>query len=407
MSSQSRADAAAVTPSAAANAWEELIDALRPLGARVATQAWNGDCEQSRMETYRLLAMAMAQGFIDYVYPDPQHPDWMPAYNTALNLLAPVPDYMYQIAVIEGGGTYRITGRRGTSIFVDISIFTSFPSLGGQGPVVGRISLDSLDMTDDGSLELILSPERPAGYAGNWFALDPRAVRLQVRHASYDWLNETDASLSIERLDVAAAKPRESAESIRRKLLSLSTWAERSVMWGINQINKERGQGVVNRLIAYDFSSVGGYDPKIQAYFEGLFDLGPDEALVIESELPEKRRYWSILLADDQYSTVNWMYRQSSLNGHQAHIDSDGKFRAVVAVNDPGVPNWLDTGGYHQGAIQLRWNECSSQPVPEVVKVPFADVRRYLPADTPVVTPALREQALRLRTRGAQRRRRW
>jgi hypothetical protein len=394
-------------PSASGDAWLELIDALRPIGARVADRAWNGNSGQSRMETYRLLTMALAQGFIDYVYPDPRHPDWMPAYNTALNLLAPVPDYMYQIAVIDGAGTYRISGRRGSSLFVDMSIFTSFPSLGGQGPTAGRISLDSLHLGPDGALDLILSPERPANHSGDWFKLDTRAVRLQVRHASYDWLNEVDASLSIERLDVPAAKPRESAESIRNKIRALSVWAEGSVMWGINHIGKQRARGVINRLEAYDFSSVGGYDPKIQAYREGLFDLTPDEALIIDTEVPARCRYWSILLADDQYSSINWMYRQSSLNGHQARVDSDGRFRAVIAMSDPGVPNWLDTGGLAQGAIQLRWNESSSQPLPDAKKVALADIRHYLPVDTPTVTPAERDQALRIRARGAQRRRRW
>jgi hypothetical protein len=387
--------------------WENFVEGLRPLGARVAREAWNGVDPQSQLETYRLLAMALAQGYINYVYSDPEHPDWVPAYNTALNLLAPVPDFMYQVSLIQGDGTYRIAGFRGTSQFVDITLFSSLPNLGGSGPVLGRISLDSLNLGKDGSLELVLSPERPQGYTGDWYRLDPRAVRLQVRHASYDWLNEVDARLIIERLDRPVRKPRESTESIGLKLSALSTWTEKSVMWGINQIARQKARGVINRLEPFDFSSVGGYDPKIQAYREGLYDLQDGEALIIETELPEQCRYWSILVTDDQYSTINWMHHQSSLNGHQARVDSDGKFRAVVAPSDPGVPNWLDSGGYRQGAIQLRWNECSSQPVPSVTKVPLANVHKHLAADTPTITPDRREHSLRLRRQGAQLRRRW
>ena len=46
------------------------------------------------------------------------------------------------------------------------------------------------------------------------------------------------------------------------------------------------------------------------------------------------------------YATVSVLAnRQSSLNGHQAVLDPDGVFRAVISARDPGVPNWLDTGG--------------------------------------------------------------
>lgn len=389
------------------NVWNAFTDSLAAIGPRVANQAWNARSEQSQAETYRLLAMGIAQGFINYVYPDTEHPDWVPAYNTALNLLAPVPDFMYQVALINGDGAYRISGFRGTSRFVDISVFSSLPSLGGSGPILDRISLDSLSLGDDGSVDLVLSKEKPEGFSGDWRQLDPRAVRLQVRHACYDWLNEMDARLTIERLDRPVQKPRESAETIRHKLEALSTWAEKSVMWGIDQIARQRERGMVNTLQPHDFSSVGGYSATVQAYREGLFDISEDELLIIETEVPEECRYWSILVTDDQYSTINWIHRQSSINGHQACLDTDGKFRAVVSINDPGVPNWLDTGGYQQGAIQLRWNEASSQPVPSVIKVKYSALRDFLPAETPVITPAQRQEMLRLRRRGAQLRRKW
>ena len=101
------------------------------------------------------------------------------------------------------------------------------------------------------------------------------------------------------------------------------------------------------------------------------------------------------------------MNRQSSLNDSQAHIDSDGKARFVISRLDPGVPNWLDKADYPWGMIQMRWNRASDYPDPTIKKVPFADVRQHLPADTPVVTPAERIEQLRVRREGAQLRRIW
>jgi len=107
------------------------------------------------------------------------------------------------------------------------------------------------------------------------------------------------------------------------------------------------------------------------------------------------------------WNSVDWMNRQSSLNGGQARIDSDGRFRAVIALEDPGVPNWLDPGGNSEGAIMLRWTEASSGPEPVLRLVDLADLRSELPPDTPSVSPDEREGQLRARRRSVQWRRRW
>jgi len=160
-------------------------------------------------------------------------------------------------------------------------------------------------------------------------------------------------------------------------------------------------------LEIHDYSGVGGYSPAIQTYYEGLYDLAGDEALVIETEVPKTCRYRSVLVGDNMYGTIDWINNQSSLNGFQSRLDEDGKLRVVIARRDPGVPNWLDTGGYETGLIQLRWNECDSQPVPATRKVKLSDLRSVLPRSTPVVSAAERDAALRLRREGAQLRSRW
>jgi hypothetical protein len=144
-----------------------------------------------------------------------------------------------------------------------------------------------------------------------------------------------------------------------------------------------------------------------QAYYDGMHEITDDEALILETDLPRESRYWQALVGDDRFCTVDWVNRQSSLNDHQAVIDSDGRFRAVISRLDPGVPNWLDKGDYPWGVIQMRWNRASDHPDPTITKVPFSAVRNHLPADTPVVTPEERRELLRARREGAQLRRIW
>jgi hypothetical protein len=88
-------------------------------------------------------------------------------------------------------------------------------------------------------------------------------------------------------------------------------------------------------------------------------------------------------------------------------VDADGVVRYVVSAKDPGVPNWLDTAGYASGAIQGRWAECSSSPIPTVRKVDVSQVRASLPSATPSVTPQDREKNIRERRSQLQQRPLW
>ena len=122
--------------------------------------------------------------------------------------------------------------------------------------------------------------------------------------------------------------------------------------------------------------------------------VAPPEQKVEMKPVPEPR-------------VIDWLNRQGSLNGGQARLDADGRFRAVIAHDDPGVPNWLDPGGWSEGAIMLRWTEASSGPEPTLRAVPLTALRDHLPADTPTVDADARQESLRARRRGVQLRRRW
>jgi hypothetical protein len=144
-----------------------------------------------------------------------------------------------------------------------------------------------------------------------------------------------------------------------------------------------------------------------QAYYDGIHQIDDDEALIVEVPLPRECYYWQILVADDRFATVDWVNRQSSLNDVQARLDSDGKFRAVISKQDPGVHNWLDKADFPWGIIQMRLYRTNESPEATVTRLPVAEVREHLPPDTPVVTPAGRQEQLRARREGAQLRRIW
>jgi hypothetical protein len=142
-------------------------------------------------------------------------------------------------------------------------------------------------------------------------------------------------------------------------------------------------------------NDVGG-NPRA-GYMQMMYDLQGGEALVIEVDIPQAR-YWSAHLMDMWWQTTDYAYHHSSLNGHQAWVDADGKARIVLSVQDPGVPNWLDPVDNPRGLVQWRWYLAATHPVPVVKSVPLADLRRHLPTPTPSVTPEQRRSAVQTRS---------
>ena len=114
--------------------------------------------------------------------------------------------------------------------------------------------------------------------------------------------------------------------------------------------------------------------------------------------------YWSLHLCNFWLESLDYANHQSSLNGHQAVLDGDGVFRAVVAHRDPGVPNWLDTAGHCEGTMIYRWNLADAAPVPATRVVRLADLRDHLPAGTARVSREERARTIEMRRQHVRRR---
>ena len=135
----------------------------------------------------------------------------------------------------------------------------------------------------------------------------------------------------------------------------------------------------------------------------GRWELGPDEALIVEVEPPEGI-YWSFSIGNPWWETIHYGRHQSSLNAHQAVVDSDGLVRVVLCARDPGVANWLDTAGYSNGPIILRCVRTTTAPTPSTRVVAFDDIDAELPSDTTKVTREERSSILAARRRAVRER---
>lgn len=384
--------------------WSDCLALLQKADALPA-MSWAPHDPQLAADLHRQVVMNLALGYFVHFQADPDHPDFTPFLNSVF-LLQPNPDDTYFYAPVDGRGRYRISGDRGS---VRILTFTIGNAMIGMTETPGRqlaeYDLAALDLAHDSPVDILLSTQRPPDHTGHWLLLDAAANFLLVRQRSYDWAGERAARLAIERLDAAPRRPRLSEAATWQALHDSFAFAERLSRQWLAYQNRLAAAHKPNELHFTGFSEFGGVQK--QVYWEAIFEIPAGHALLLETALPAKAPYWNVQLNDQIWNTLEYVWCQSSLNGSQARIDTDGKFRAVICPDDPGVPNWLDTVGRRQGTVVGRWYDCESHPEPSLNLIPLDSVRDHVPADTPIVSPAERDQALRTRARAAQLRRRW
>lgn len=402
----------AAVPDGASAEWNAMLDHLRDLPSRVLAKLPEDERSDPliQQEAAQLALGAMTSAGIAALGGDIEHPMFLPLSGPLFGIGQPNADTVYKTAHVDPAGTYRLRGTPGTLRMAIIAQHGAIPgdpvagAPGQPGRSRGQLDLASLARDGEGRFDLLISPTRPAGHTGDWWKLEPGTAKLMVRQVSADWAGEIDPALSIERLDVPARRGRPSEGALRDKLRRYAAMADFIAPMLAGDPARVKGQGEVNRMVEHtvDRGMLAG-----QFYYTAYYDLADDEALILETQMPETCRYWSIILTNHLYVTTDWYNNQSSLNDAQARADADGMLRVVISRHDPGVANWIDTAGYPRGLIQGRWTECSGRPLPALRKVPVAQVGAALPAATPAVTPQQREQIIRERRAALSQRRLW
>ena len=304
-------------------------------------------------------------------------------------------DAKYTGAPLDSEGVYRLSGHLGSARLIAIQavqtepVFAAFASLSGT----------ELDVDARGEFTVMIARQRPQGWSGPWLEMDARTTNLTVREYFYDWDSEQPSDMRLVRVDkVSGAAPLTHADSAAvldrfvdrfdARLQAWLPWLERTRSEPANQLRQlqHTGQGLKNNI-----------------YGEGWFDLDPGQALIIELDAPSADM-WSFQLGNLWWESIDYINGTGSLNGHQAVAGSDGRYRLIIALEDPGVPNWLNPAEHSRGMIMYRFQNSEPALVPATRLVRLAQLGSVLPADTPTVTPAQRRAEIeRRRMHGAVR----
>jgi hypothetical protein len=135
----------------------------------------------------------------------------------------------------------------------------------------------------------------------------------------------------------------------------------------------------------------------------GYFQLDDDQALVVTID-PGNAGYFVVPVTNDWTITDNYWDQQTSLNIAQSKKNADGTYTIVISPADPGVWNWVSTGGLNQGTISIRFQDLdpnsSTSPTVSSQVVSLDQLAGVLPAGTVYATPGDRLDQIALRKSG-------
>lgn len=332
---------------------------------------------------------------------DPMNPELFHFFDPARKQGGDNSDALYLAAAIDGSQEYRLYGNRGTARHFSVTTVNKGPSPWGGGTGAALFGRD-MTVEPNGDFEVILSAKQ---HPGNWMKLTPAVFRLTIRQFFADWENERPMRARIERLGPPAAPPDMSAERILAAFDAAGLWIENTVrFWQdtMDLFRKTPNQFVDWRTITGNkVSATPGGDPACC-----YWNVPEGKALILRVTPPECE-YWNIEFNNPWWETNDYRYRHTGINNHSAVLEDNGELIAVVAHEDPGLPNWFDPSGHTEGMMGRRWMFAESSPQIESVLVDRSALRRHLPKSVKTISPEGRSARLESNRRGLYNRFNW
>lgn len=349
------------------------------------------------------------------------------------------PDTIYRFIGVNNASSYVITGR-----FFDDTLpaNTNFSVLTGlTGATAFNINGNDLTINPDGTFTITASSAPAAPGQTNHLQLPPGTTLITTRNTLSDWNSQEPMSLSVLRLAgppdslfsqiggfaIPGLGPLVSSSPFLTSLVSLIPplpdghlvqtveTALMMLLLGISGENQYMQVATVDAATGEQRPPNVLADPAHNASFlstqlqsAGYFQLNDDQALVVRIN-PGNAGYFNVPITNDWTITNNYWDEQTSLNNSQAIADPDGTYTLVISPTDPGVANWVSTGGLNQGTISVRFQEvdlASPLPYPTISTqlVALSQLMTVLAGTTVYVTEQERRAQIAARQLGYNRR---
>ena len=188
-------------------------------------------------------------------------------------------------------------------------------------------------------------------------------IRQYVSDRSRDEL----ASFAIEAVGPSRPDGHAGSAELARRFAKAADYLVVSSTWHRTLLPQMRAEP--NRFFPSDAAAIGASAANAENYYQmAYYEIEGGESLVIDVQ-PPQAVYWNFTTATIWHESHRHLHDPVSLTSSEAVRDADGHVRFVLADEDPGHPNWLDTFGHRRGFLILRIVGVREHPLAAIQKV--------------------------------------
>jgi hypothetical protein len=326
--------------------------------------------------SHRALMHILEASLVGYFEQDASNPDFRRIVTPSRKLTGDNSDAIYFDAPLSHEHSYVIHGNMQGAVYFSLTI--------EEGAAEGHIAKKTAGVINDADLEIDSNGHFTVYLGGvardkNWLPLSAGASRVTTRHyyehaepAAMD--PDLEPRMRIECLDSNTVPAPPSDESVAAGI--------RRVCNALRSRTLEMPALASGELPSFMALTPNEFPPPQTpgnfglAAFDAHYSMAPffinhDEALVITGRWPDCR-FGNVCLWNRFQQTFDYSTRSVSLNRSQTTLEKDGSFKMILAHEDPGLPNWLDTEGNLFGLVFWRFFLVEGEaatPRAEVVKL--------------------------------------
>jgi uncharacterized protein DUF1214 len=357
-------------------ALRELIALLQEVDERYLGDEWSAASFGDLPDGYRSVANMLEGGLYLMFDTDPARPFFRRIVSRTRKMLGDNADAIYYTAPVRDDRAYRVRGNVAGAVYLSFTVEVDSQEGGYSTQTAGVLGDRDFDIAPDGSFELYFGG---AARDRNWLELAPGSSELIVR-CYFEEAEPVAADpnrhvpLAIEPVDPVPAP---------------APWDDASVAAGLRRVARflrgrtldqpkpgERVQPTwvsttPNVFPTPELPGTFAFAAADAAYSMAPYLLGPDEALVMTGRWPQCR-FANVSLWNRYLQTYDYAHRPASRNRANTTLEPDGTYRIVIAHENPGVANWIDTEQRGFGMVFWRFflpEGDVDTPKAEVVKV--------------------------------------